>query len=102
MPVTVVAVIEPLDARLPTETAPAVKLPEASRLTIAEAVFASVAAFARLAPDATFAAETPPTDEIVAATDPVPLADTSPVRAEMPDAAGVVQDKVPAPSVVRT
>jgi hypothetical protein len=42
-------------------TALAEKLPEASRLTIVEAVFAFVAAFARFAPDATFAAVTEPT-----------------------------------------
>ena len=40
---------------------PAEKLPEASRFTIVFAVFALVAAFAALEPEATFAAVTPPT-----------------------------------------
>jgi hypothetical protein len=42
---------------------PAAKLPEASLLTIVEAVFRFVEALARFAPEATFAAETPPTVE---------------------------------------
>ncbi len=60
---------------------PAVKFPDASRLTIVEAPFAFVALFAALAPEATFAAETPPTLFTVAAAVPGPLAVTSPVRA---------------------
>ena len=77
------------------------KLPEASRFTMAEFVFKSVAAFASAAPDATFVAETPPTDVTAAADDPGPAAVTSPVRAVIPAEEGVVQVKVPEPLVVR-
>jgi hypothetical protein len=56
---------------------PALKLPDASLFTIVETVFALVAALARFAPDATFAAVTPPTVETTVA-DWVPV--TSPAR----------------------
>ena len=56
---------------------PAVKLPLASRLTIALAVLASVAAFANASPVATFAAVDPPTTETTVAPC-VPV--TSPTR----------------------
>jgi hypothetical protein len=48
-------------------TVPAEKSPDASLLTIVEAVLALVAALARLAPEATFAAVTPPTVETTVA-----------------------------------
>jgi hypothetical protein len=54
---------------------PAAKLPEASLLTIVEAVFALVAALARFAPEATLVEVTPPTVETTVA-DWVPV--TSP------------------------
>src|SRR5215213_9551415 len=56
---------------------PAKKLPEASRLTMAPAVFASAAALAAFAPEATLAALAPPTEETTVA-DCVPV--TSPAR----------------------
>ncbi len=60
---------------------PAVKLPLASRLTIVFAVLALVAALARFAPDATFAAVTPPTCETtVAAWVPVTSPESVPVK----------------------
>jgi hypothetical protein len=46
---------------------PAEKLPDASLLTIVEAVLALVAALAKFAPEATFAAVTPPTVETTVA-----------------------------------
>ncbi len=60
---------------------PAVKFPDASRLTIVEATLRFVALFAALAPETTWEAETPPTLFTVAATVPGPFAVTSPVRA---------------------
>jgi hypothetical protein len=81
---------EPLPEKVPEKVppkkfvaviVPAVKFPAASRLTIDEAAFPFVALFAVFAPEATLAAETPPTLLIVAAAVPGPLAVTSPVRA---------------------
>ena len=69
---------------------------------MAEFVFALVAALAKTVAALTFTAEEPPTEATVAATEPDPLAVTSPVRAEIPVPEGVVHDKAPAPSVVRT
>ena len=43
-------------------------------------VLAEVAALAAFAPEATFTADTPPTKAIVAATEPGPIAVTSPVN----------------------
>lgn len=65
----------------------AVKLPEASRFTIVEAVLASVALFARMVAVLTEVALDPPTEATVAATDPEPDAVTSPVKAEIPEPA---------------
>ncbi|MNL02274.1 hypothetical protein D3C87_1227750 [compost metagenome] len=59
----------------------AAKLPEASRFTIAEAVFTLVAAFARSSALWTLTAVDPPTELTVLVTDPLPLAETSPVKA---------------------
>jgi hypothetical protein len=56
---------------------PAAKLPEASLLTIVEGVFEPVAAFARVAPEATLEALDPPT-EVTTVADCVPV--TSPAR----------------------
>lgn len=58
-------------------TVPAVKFPDASRRTIVEAVLLEVAALAKLAPEATLAAVTPPTEETTVA-DCVPV--TSPAK----------------------
>jgi hypothetical protein len=71
---------------------PAVKLPEASRFTIVEAVFRFVAALAAFAPDATLAADTPPTAETtVAACVPV----TSPAKEPLKLVADVAVDALP-------
>lgn len=60
---------------------PAEKLPEASLLTMVEMVFKFVAAFARFAPEATFAAVTPPTVETtVADWVPVTSPESEPVK----------------------
>src|ERR1051325_11663773 len=53
--------LAPLPLKLVAVTVPAVKLPEASRLTMVLAVFALVAALAALAPLATAAAASCPT-----------------------------------------
>jgi len=80
-PEKVVAVIVPdevtLDAlKAPTETAPA-----ASLFTIVLAVLELVAAVTEVTVVAMFAALAPPTVATVAATEPGPVAVTSPVRA---------------------
>ena len=87
---------------LPTEAWPTTKFPEPSRLTIVDAVFKFVAAFVRIVAALTLAADDPPTKATVAATEPVPLAVTSPVKAEIPVPAGVDQERTPEPLVVRT
>ena len=91
-----------VDVKTPALILPAVKAPVASRFTIVDAVFKLVAAFAKFAPVATLAAVTPPTELTVATAEPEPEADTSPVKAEIPVPAGVVQDKTPEPFVVKT
>ena len=82
--------------------APAVKLPEPSRLTMVDGVFKLVAALAAIAAVFTLTAVDPPTETTVAATEPEPDAVTSPVKAVMPVPAGVDQERFPEASVVRT
>jgi hypothetical protein len=91
--------VEALPVRLPVTLpvkfaviVPAVKLPDPSRLTIVDAVFALVAPLARLAPVATLAAVTPPTlATTVAPCVPV----TSPLSEPVSDPAEVAVDALP-------
>ena len=69
---------------------------------IVEAKFELVAALARTSAECTFAAVEPPTAATVAATEPLPLAETSPVRAVNEPEPSETRLRPPAPSVRRT